>query len=477
MTIKEIENATGMTRANIRFYEAEGLITPKRHDNGYREYCKEHAEILLRIKLLRCLQMSLEDIKKLQTGEADLLTALDRQIAILTEKQAQLENSRRVCREMREDGVTYNTLDAKKYLNSMNNGPSKAEAVLIRDVKPRIYIPWRRFWARWLDSLLGSMTALTMLMVLSDGVIPNNFWTTVLGLGLSLLLEPIQLRIFGTTLGKWIFGIRLLHRDGRKLDLGEAFRRTWQARLYGEALGIPFVCYWRLWKSYKTYNDGYELPWEEDSEMTCSDVNPWRYAAAAGAALLIFGLTVGGGLLSTRPDHRGDLTVEQFCENYNQIMDQQGVDFDPYYLTNDGTWEEYEQTGAVYVYIGGGDGAPLDFVFTTENGTVTSVSLSTEITGDPGGWLGNNGTQVYMAILALVRAQPGYNILEDEAADFINSLTDTPFSDYDVTISGVRIRCDYEYSGYYETGMDMLVADEDASEYHYSMDFTMELTQ
>ena len=36
MTIKELEARSGMTRANIRFYEQEGLLTPQRLDNGYR---------------------------------------------------------------------------------------------------------------------------------------------------------------------------------------------------------------------------------------------------------------------------------------------------------------------------------------------------------------------------------------------------------------------------------------------------------
>ena len=36
MTIKELEEAVGMTRANIRFYEQEGLLSPARSANGYR---------------------------------------------------------------------------------------------------------------------------------------------------------------------------------------------------------------------------------------------------------------------------------------------------------------------------------------------------------------------------------------------------------------------------------------------------------
>ena len=41
MNIKETEARTGMTRANIRYYEAEGLIAPMRKENGYRKYAGE----------------------------------------------------------------------------------------------------------------------------------------------------------------------------------------------------------------------------------------------------------------------------------------------------------------------------------------------------------------------------------------------------------------------------------------------------
>ena len=34
MTIKEMEARTGMSRANIRYYEQEGLIAPQRDSNG-----------------------------------------------------------------------------------------------------------------------------------------------------------------------------------------------------------------------------------------------------------------------------------------------------------------------------------------------------------------------------------------------------------------------------------------------------------
>ena len=70
MTIKEMEARTGLTRANIRFYEAEGLITPERRPNGYRDYSEEDLAVLQRVKLLRSLHMSLEEIKIANTNAA-----------------------------------------------------------------------------------------------------------------------------------------------------------------------------------------------------------------------------------------------------------------------------------------------------------------------------------------------------------------------------------------------------------------------
>ena len=39
MKINEVEAAVGVTKKNIRFYEEEGLISPRREPgNGYRSY-------------------------------------------------------------------------------------------------------------------------------------------------------------------------------------------------------------------------------------------------------------------------------------------------------------------------------------------------------------------------------------------------------------------------------------------------------
>ena len=42
MTIKEVEQALSVSRANIRFYEKEGLLTANRKSNNYRDYTEEN---------------------------------------------------------------------------------------------------------------------------------------------------------------------------------------------------------------------------------------------------------------------------------------------------------------------------------------------------------------------------------------------------------------------------------------------------
>lgn len=69
MKINEVEALVGITKKNIRFYEAEGLLTPRRNsDNGYRDYGEAEVEVLRRIKLLRKLGLPLEEIRQMLSG-------------------------------------------------------------------------------------------------------------------------------------------------------------------------------------------------------------------------------------------------------------------------------------------------------------------------------------------------------------------------------------------------------------------------
>ena len=77
MKIKDVEKRTGITSYNIRFYEKENLLIPKRNPvNGYREYTEEDILLLNRIKMLRMLDIPVSDIRniclKLKKKKIDL---------------------------------------------------------------------------------------------------------------------------------------------------------------------------------------------------------------------------------------------------------------------------------------------------------------------------------------------------------------------------------------------------------------------
>lgn len=66
MNIKEVEKVTGLTKANIRFYEEEGLVCPKRNEqNNYRIYTEVEIKRLQEVKKLRLLGISIPEIQKI----------------------------------------------------------------------------------------------------------------------------------------------------------------------------------------------------------------------------------------------------------------------------------------------------------------------------------------------------------------------------------------------------------------------------
>ena len=70
MQICEVETKTGITRQNIRFYEKKGLLCPGRNEeNHYRDYTDDDVALLLQIKILRRLNLPIEDIRRILNGE------------------------------------------------------------------------------------------------------------------------------------------------------------------------------------------------------------------------------------------------------------------------------------------------------------------------------------------------------------------------------------------------------------------------
>ena len=124
MTIKEVEQMTGLTRSNIRYYEKEKLICPKRNENnGYREYSSEDVENIKKIAYLRTLGISIEDILKLLNKDADLYTVVKKQRRILEKQISELQSAKVLCERMlsSKDKVSYQELEVEQYITNLQD--------------------------------------------------------------------------------------------------------------------------------------------------------------------------------------------------------------------------------------------------------------------------------------------------------------------------------------------------------------------
>ena len=119
MKINQVEQTVGITKKNIRFYEQEGLLTPTRIANGYRDYSSEDVETLRQIKLLRKLDIPIEEIKRLQNGNLTLEDCLHRHLVVLKRRRSNLDAMESFCRRLMDEGANLQTLDAEKLLLEM----------------------------------------------------------------------------------------------------------------------------------------------------------------------------------------------------------------------------------------------------------------------------------------------------------------------------------------------------------------------
>lgn len=286
MTIKEIEEASGMLRANIRFYESEGFLNPEREKNGYRNYTEADLEILKKIKLLRSLHISLEEIKAMHNGEQDLAKTLEEHIVRLTKEQQELEKSKYVCEKMHRDGATYEKLNTEQYLlvlkKCLPNVTEKEEWVE-RDTPKPLKAPFLRIFARLFDYLMYMLLWLLLVYAWKTAFRPEET-TLLIGASLcfaawcplALLLEPLFLYWFGATPGKLILGLYVTYDLAEHMPLEVARRRTWRA--VGMLHDWEYQDIFQLARIFECLDKGETLDWDYGANTTIrlKDEKNWR---------------------------------------------------------------------------------------------------------------------------------------------------------------------------------------------------------
>ena len=163
LQIKEVEARVGVTRKNIRFYEKEGLLAPRRQaGNGYRDYTEEEVARLERIKLLRKLDVPLEEIAAMLDGRLTLAQGMRRHLVTLEHRQDNLATARALSERLVQEPGLLEGLDAGAYLSEM--GALERKGVRFVNVKKQDKKQRTRGALLAAGTFLGLMALLEALM-------------------------------------------------------------------------------------------------------------------------------------------------------------------------------------------------------------------------------------------------------------------------------------------------------------------------
>lgn len=125
--------------------------------------------------------------------------------------------------------------------------------------------------------------------------IPSALLSTAV-FGVALLgYEAVTVSLFGTTIGKATFGLRISAEDGRLLELKTAFRRAFWAWASGNAcyFAFPVATAFFWWRGYKALTTTGSTSWDDKvgSTVTQSTIGSFRFLL--GASLSVFLLLIG----------------------------------------------------------------------------------------------------------------------------------------------------------------------------------------
>lgn len=161
--------------------------------------------------------------------------------------------------------------------------------------------PWRRYWARFLDSIIAVLVTGFVVGAFAPefvaGPRTTGWGVKLIGLFAWTFVEALLIAHFGTTPGKAFFRIRVAKATGERLPFGAALGRSLRVWALGTAFGLPLVSLlaaahgaWRLNKTGAT-------PWDvrAGSIVAHQSIGIWRWAGLA----VVVGLFLLAGYLGT----------------------------------------------------------------------------------------------------------------------------------------------------------------------------------
>ena len=127
MKIKDLENLLSISRSNIRFYEKQGLFSPERKDNNYREYTEQDIEVLKKIIILRKMGFSVEEIKLIQNNELPFTEAITNAQHRIEDEIEQLNGSLKLIKQISKENSSFDEIDINEHWNAITESEKSGE--------------------------------------------------------------------------------------------------------------------------------------------------------------------------------------------------------------------------------------------------------------------------------------------------------------------------------------------------------------
>lgn len=159
MKIKQVEELVGITKKNIRFYEEQKLLNVERAENGYREYCMKDVRRLQEIKLLRKIDISLEEMRALFAKEKNLQVCLQQHLKELEHRKQDVIKMQIICERLISEYQSLEALNVEDCLEEIEK--MEKEGARFMDVK-KIDIHKRKRTG----AVLGAMVMISLMLLL-----------------------------------------------------------------------------------------------------------------------------------------------------------------------------------------------------------------------------------------------------------------------------------------------------------------------
>ena len=131
-------------------------------------------------------------------------------------------------------------------------------------------IPWARFCARIFDLLFVSFLWIFPLYF-AFGSGSNYSYGLIQHLAISpfiyIFFEPFCISLWGTTPGKFLYGIRVLNKDSSKLSIKKSIKRSLQVYIRGMAFAIPIFDSVANYIAYRDYKKNKSTPWDRNLKI------------------------------------------------------------------------------------------------------------------------------------------------------------------------------------------------------------------